>query len=156
MGIKVVAMKGIISTAVILVILTVNVPSTAIEPSVSSVQEPSRSERILICEATAYCYGTVTKTGTNPVEGRTIAVDPEVIPLGSKVYVSCESWPEIDGWYIAEDTGGAIKGHIIDIYMKDYNDCIQWGKRQVEVKLENAGEGNREAKIVVSGKMAIK
>jgi 3D (Asp-Asp-Asp) domain-containing protein len=137
MDIKVVAMKVIISTAIILVVLTVNVPSIAIEPSVSvSVQEPSRSERILICEATAYCYGTVTKTGTSPVEGRTIAVDPEVIPLGSRVHVSCEIRPEIDGWYIAEDTGGVIKGNIIDIYMKDYNDCIQWGRRQVKVKLD--------------------
>jgi len=90
---------------------------------------------VMIFEATAYCYGNITKTGTSPVEGRTIAVDPEVIPLGSRVYVSCESWPEVNGWYIAEDTGGVIKGNIIDVYMQDYDTCLQFGRRQVEVRV---------------------
>lgn len=125
---------------IILVALTVNIPTTAIEPAIpeqvpAPVQEPSRGGRILTCEATAYCYGNITKTGTSPVEGRTIAVDPEVIPLGSRVYVSCESWPEVNGWYIAEDTGGAIKGNIIDVYMQDYDTCLQFGRRQVEVRV---------------------
>ena len=62
-------------------------------------------------------------------------MDPEVIPLGSRVYVSCESWPEINGWYIAEDTGGVIKGNIIDVYMQDYDTCLQFGRRQVEVRV---------------------
>jgi 3D (Asp-Asp-Asp) domain-containing protein len=129
------AMKGIIVATVILVLALIACPTqTAIEPA-SPVQEPSRGERVLVFEATAYCYGNITKTGTSPVEGRTIAVDPEVIPLGSRVYVSCESWPEVNGWYIAEDTGGVIKGNIIDVYMQDYDDCIQWGRRQVEVRV---------------------
>ena len=133
-------MRGIIFAAIILAALTINAPGTAIEPAIpeqvpAPVQEPSRGERIIVMEATAYCYGSITKTGTSPVEGRTIAVDPEVIPLGSRVHVSCESWPEIDGTYVAEDTGGAIKGNIIDVYMQDYDDCIQWGRRQVEVRV---------------------
>lgn len=129
-------MRGIIFSIVILAVLTINAPGTAIEPAIPApVQEPSRGERIIVMEATAYCYGSITKTGTSPVEGRTIAVDPEVIPLGSRVYVSCESWPEIDGTYVAEDTGGVIKGNIIDVYMQDYDDCIQWGRRQVEVRV---------------------
>jgi 3D (Asp-Asp-Asp) domain-containing protein len=132
--------RGIIFAAIILAALTINAPGTAIEPAIpeqvpAPVQEPSRGGRILTCEATAYCYGSVTKTGTSPVEGRTIAVDPEVIPLGSRVYVSCESWPEVNGWYIAEDTGGAIKGNIIDVYMQDYDTCLQFGRRQVEVRV---------------------
>jgi 3D (Asp-Asp-Asp) domain-containing protein len=49
--------------------------------------------------------------------------------------VSCESWPEIDGTYVAEDTGGAIKGNIIDVYMQDYDTCLQFGRRQVEVRV---------------------
>jgi 3D (Asp-Asp-Asp) domain-containing protein len=123
--------------SVILVLALIACPTqTAIEPAIPApIQEPSRGERVLVFEATAYCYGNITKTGTNPVEGRTIAVDPEVIPLGSRVHVSCESWPEIDGTYIAEDTGGAIKGNIIDVYMADKGQCIQWGRRQVEVRL---------------------
>lgn len=55
------------------------------------------------------CTG-VTKTGNTPVIGRTVAVDPEVIPLGSTII--------IDGHeYIAEDIGGAIKGNMIDMYV---------------------------------------
>lgn len=96
---------------------------------------PFRGDRTMVFEATAYCYGSVTKTGTSPVEGRTIAVDPKVIPLGSEVQVSCETWPEVDGVYTAEDTGRLVKGLIIDIYMTDRNACIQWGRRTVEVKI---------------------
>ena len=134
-------MRGIIFSIVILAFLTINAPGTSTEPAIpeqvpAPVQEPSRGERVLMMEATAYCYtGNRTYTGTWPVEGRTIAVDPEVMPLGSRVYVSCESWPEIDGTYVAEDTGGAIKGNIIDVYMQDYDTCIQFGRRQVEVRV---------------------
>lgn len=140
-------MRGIIFSIVILAVLTINAPGTAIEPAIPApVQEPSRGERIIVMEATAYCYGSITKTGTSPVEGRTIAVDPEVIPLGSRVYVSCETWPEVNGWYTAEDTGRLVKGHIIDIYMKDRDQCIRWGRRQVKVRvrLENHYEAHRK------------
>lgn len=109
-------------------------------------EEPQEPEP-MIFEATAYCYtGNRTYTGTWPVEGRTIAVDPEVVPLGSEVQVSCETWPEVNGWYTAEDTGRLVKGHIIDIYMKDRDQCIRWGRRQVKVQvgLENYYEAHRK------------
>jgi 3D (Asp-Asp-Asp) domain-containing protein len=138
-------MKCIIATFIVLAVITINVPATVIKepipPKVMDLQKlreldhPSRGDRAMVFEATAYCYGSVTKTGTSPVEGRTIAVDPEVIPLGSQVHVSCETWPEVDGVYTAEDTGRLVKGLIIDIYMTDRNACIQWGRRTVEVKI---------------------
>ena len=134
-------MRVLIGTLALVLCLGVMVPATGIEPvpvpePVIQV-EPSRGDRSMIFEATAYCYGAVTRTGTRPVEGRTLAVDPEVIPLGSQVYVSCETWPEVDGVYTAEDTGRLVKGLIIDIYMTDRNACIQWGRRTVEVKIIN-------------------
>lgn len=62
-------------------------------------------------------------------EGRTIAVDPEVIPLGSEVL--------IDGQvYIAEDVGGAIKGQKIDIYCNSHQTAINLGKFEREVQYE--------------------
>ncbi len=130
-------MRLAIGTLALVLILGVLVPATGIEPVPESViqAEPSRGERLMIFEATAYCYGSVTKTGTSPVKGRTIAVDPKVIPLGSEVQVSCETWPEVDGVYTAEDTGRLVKGRIIDIYMNDHEKCIQWGRRLVEVKV---------------------
>lgn len=80
-------------------------------------------------ELTAYCYGNITATGTTPKVNHTIAVDPKIIPYGSKVY--------IDGYgtYTAEDTGGVIKGNIIDIYMGSYDECMQFGRRKAEIYL---------------------
>ena len=96
-------------------------------------REEPQEPKPMIFEATAYCYtGNRTATGTWPSRG-TIAVDPEVIPLGSKLYV------EGYGEGIAEDTGGAIKGEIIDLYMEDRNEALSWGRRQVEVRI--IGEG---------------
>lgn len=68
-----------------------------------------------------------TATGTRPKENRTIAVDPKVIPLGSTVYI------EGFGYYIAEDTGGAIKGNRIDIFLMDYNKARQLGRKSAKV-----------------------
>lgn len=79
----------------------------------------------------AYYQGNITSTGTRPQVNRTIAVDPRVIPYGSKVYI------EGYGTYIAEDCGGAIKGNIIDIYMGSYNECIQFGRRNAKVYIVN-------------------
>lgn len=70
-----------------------------------------------------------TASGTRPKEGRTIAVDPKVIPLGSTVYI------EGFGYYIAEDTGGAIKGNRIDVFMMDYNKAIKMGKPRADVTI---------------------
>ncbi|MCA1053819.1 LysM peptidoglycan-binding domain-containing protein [Rossellomorea aquimaris] len=83
---------------------------------------------------TAHCEGCIgiTKTGvdllSNP-DARVIAVDPDVIPLGSKVYI------EGYGYARAEDTGGAIKGNRIDIYMEHEQDALEYGVRDVKVKI---------------------
>lgn len=50
-------------------------------------------------------------------------------PLGTKLYV------EGSGEAIASDTGGAIRGNIIDLHFSDVTQCINWGRRQVEVKI---------------------
>ncbi|MBQ6401410.1 MAG: G5 domain-containing protein [Firmicutes bacterium] len=79
-------------------------------------------------QATAYTGGGRTASGTRARVGE-IAVDPRVIPLGTTVYV------EGFGERRAEDTGGAIKGHIIDIYMSSKGECRRWGRRNVTVYL---------------------
>ncbi len=81
-----------------------------------------------VFQATAYSGGGRTATGTRARVGE-IAVDPRVIPLGTTVYV------EGFGPLRAEDTGGAIKGHIIDIYMSSNAACRRWGRRNVTVYL---------------------
>lgn len=83
---------------------------------------------VLYVESTAYSGGGVTATGTVPVRDpngiSTVAVDPRVIPLGSLVYV------EGYGKAIAADTGGAIKGNIIDVYVNSNEEAINnWGRK---------------------------
>lgn len=79
------------------------------------------------CRSCSGGYGAGTATGTRCTEGRTIAVDPRVIPLGSKVYI------EGFGDFIAEDTGGAIKGNKIDIYLNDHDRCYALGVARASV-----------------------
>ena len=70
---------------------------------------------------TAYCpckscssdYGTQTSTGAVATEGRTVAVDPKIIPYGTVQIINGHE-------YVAEDTGGAIKGNVIDIFFNDH------------------------------------
>jgi len=80
-------------------------------------------------EATAYTYtGNPTATGVYPREGL-IAVDPRVIPLGTQVYV------EGYGYAVAADTGGAIKGNIIDVFFPSLKRCLEWGRRPVTIHI---------------------
>jgi len=75
-------------------------------------------------------YG-ITFTGTQAQEGRTIAVDPGQIPLGSRVYIH-----ELGEFRYAEDTGGAIRGSRIDLYMERLPDALQWGMRDVHISVD--------------------
>ncbi len=78
-------------------------------------------------QATAYTYtGFRTATGQNPAVGM-VAVDPDVIPLGTKMYI------EGYGYAWAADTGGAVNGDIIDLFMEEYSQCVKWGRRNVKV-----------------------
>lgn len=78
-----------------------------------------------------YWYGK-TASGTYARPG-TVAVDPKVIPLGTKLYVeSMDSTPDY-GFANAEDTGGAIKGNRIDLFFNSNRDAMNFGRRSVKV-----------------------
>ena len=85
-------------------------------------------------DVTATAYGTlsgITASG-KAIELGMIAVDPRVIPLGTKVYLT-GSWGDM-GVHSAEDTGGSIKGNKIDVYLgDDYNLLRQFGRRSMRV-----------------------
>lgn len=71
----------------------------------------------------------ITYTLTEATPGRTVAVDPDVIPLGSTVY--------IDGSpYVAEDIGGAIQGNRIDVFFPDHQTALQFGVQYAEVEIQ--------------------
>ena len=72
-----------------------------------------------------------TKSGTIPTAGRTVSVDPDVIPLGTAII--------IDGHeYIAEDTGNAVKGNTLDIYFDSHEAAVEYGvqKKTIYIKGE--------------------
>ena len=81
----------------------------------------------MVVSATAYSGGVITATGTRPRWG-TIAVDPRIIPYGTKVYI-----PKFNMTFVAEDCGGGIKGSRIDIFMNSSVECYNWGVRSIEV-----------------------
>lgn len=87
-------------------------------------------KRAFVMRATAYCIpGGITATGASVRRG-IVAVDPRVIPLGEKVYV------EGYGSASALDTGGAIKGNRIDLYMNSQKEAMSWGVRNVTVYVQ--------------------
>lgn len=99
-----------------------------------------RYKKVLQCNATAYdpyCDGGSggrTATGMKAQYG-VIAVDPKVIPLGSRVYVESsdggKSW--VYGFAVAADTGGAIKGNKVDLCYNTKSECYQFGRRSATV-----------------------
>lgn len=109
-------------------------------------------------EATAYtatcsgCTG-ITKGGTDVRvwnDWKIIAVDPSVIPLKSKVELIVDgvSWGE----YLADDTGGAIKGHRIDILMETNDIVRKFGRKPVQVRVKSWGDGkSRDSRTDTAG-----
>lgn len=81
-------------------------------------------------EASAYTWGGgasgLTSLGLTPRKG-IVAVDPRVIPYYTKMYIPGY------GMAMAGDTGGAIGGHRIDLFMNSLWECYQWGRRDVEI-----------------------
>jgi len=86
-------------------------------------------------QATAYCVTGITKSGIMVAPGH-VAADPNVIPLGSMIYVDS---PLMSGIYQVLDTGRLIKGRIIDIYIPNYERCMQFGRRTVKIKILRYG-----------------
>jgi len=76
-------------------------------------------------------YG-ITASGTKARPGA-VAVDPKVIPLGTKLYVQSLDGTKDYGFAIAEDTGGAIKGNKIDLFFNTAKECRNFGRRNVKV-----------------------
>lgn len=113
--------------------------AVAVASTPSRNNQPTNSKKIYTMEATAYtpyctgCSG-ISAAGINLRSNpnlKLVAVDPRVIPLGTKVYV------EGYGYAVAGDTGGAIKGMKIDLLMQTKNQAYSFGRRNVTVHVLN-------------------
>jgi len=93
---------------------------------------PAGYKKVVSMTATAYSAGGTTASG-RPAEWGVVAVDPKVIPLGTKVYVETPDGRYIYGTAIAADTGGAIKGYKIDICVNTRKEAYSFGRRAVNV-----------------------
>lgn len=109
--------------------------------TVENIEQPEKMEVLENFKITAYCPCSkccgkfadgITATGTAATEGRTIAVDPEVIPYGSKVVIDGKE-------YIAEDCGGAIKGKRIDLFFETHQEALEYGVQNKLVKVIERG-----------------
>ncbi|MEK4533850.1 ubiquitin-like domain-containing protein [Peribacillus sp. FSL K6-1552] len=120
-------------------VITVGTKTTVAQASRGASNVNSTSGKEIYVSSTAYtasckgCSG-VTSTGvdlkSNP-DAKIIAVDPSVIPMGSKVYV------EGYGYAVAADKGGAIKGNRIDVFFSSKNDAYRWGVKKVKIRVLN-------------------
>ena len=84
----------------------------------------------------------ITKSGTTPVVGRTIAADWSVLPRGTRVRIG-----NSDTIYVVEDTGGNIKGKTIDIYMNNDSEARAHGVRYPELYIVEGDAKEAQQKI---------
>lgn len=103
-------------------------------PSRSNDAKAKKEFTVSATAYTAYCNGCsgITKTGINLKQNpglKVIAVDPNVIKLGTKVHV------EGYGYAIAGDIGGAIKGNKIDVFIPSKADAYKWGRKNVKITI---------------------
>jgi 3D (Asp-Asp-Asp) domain-containing protein len=87
--------------------------------------------------ATAYCKGTTTAAGTAVRRG-IAAADRDVLPPGSVVSLSTGD-PEFDGVYTVLDTGPAVQGHVLDLYVWSCHEALAFGRRTVSANILRLG-----------------
>lgn len=112
-------------------------PAPSPAPAEPAPSEPAVEEEqgtVMYMTATAYNDIGTTFSGVPSGPGK-VAVDPNVIPLGTRLLIeSVDEWPSY-GEAIAADTGSAVIGNIIDLFYYDYQTCINFGRRTVKVTI---------------------
>ena len=95
---------------------------------------PVNYTKIVTGSSTAYYGGGTTASG-RPAKVGHVAVDPKVIPYGTKLYIVATDGT-VYGYAIAADTGGFVTNGtntVVDVYLDTYDECVQWGRRNVNI-----------------------
>jgi 3D (Asp-Asp-Asp) domain-containing protein len=108
--------------------VTTEAGTTAVEPAPAPVPPPPANGRAITVESTGYSLAGHTATGL-PVGWGVVAVDPSVIPLGTKLAIPGY------GQAVAADTGGGVRGREIDIWFPTLAQARAWGRRTVTITL---------------------
>ncbi len=91
----------------------------------------------LAFSATAYCKGLVTASGV-AVQSGVVAADPELLPVGSVIEI--DSLPaKYTGIYTVMDTGPAVQGRQVDLYMWSCNEALQFGRKPIHLNVLRLG-----------------
>ncbi len=88
--------------------------------------------KVIKAKATAYCDKGKTASGIQSKVG-VVAVDPKVIPLGTRLYIEATDGSWSYGVCLAGDTGGLIKGNRVDLFYDEYDECMQFGRRNCNI-----------------------
>ena len=131
---------AVVTTVVVVLvadITLVDLPTAAESPALSNVSTPPPEPRTpLRFIATAYCKGQITRSGVR-VRSGIAASDPSILPLGSIIRVSAAG--DYDGLYTILDTGPAIQGRMIDIYIWSCYEALDFGRRPLDVTIVRLG-----------------
>ena len=114
-----------------------SVPKQEPAPPMIGGAERAAPTEVQTFSATAYSIEGTTKSGEQTRTG-IVAADPRVLPLGSRIRV--REAGAYDGEYVVHDTGPAIKGREIDIYMPNDAEAKRFGRRTVQVEVLSRGE----------------
>jgi len=101
--------------------------------------------------ATAYCLKGRTASGINTRPGM-IAADPSVLPLGTVVHLRAGRYT---GIYTVMDTGGRIKGRLVDVYVPTHREAMEFGRQKVKIKVIGRGsaKGKRASKSLLAAEL---
>lgn len=125
-------LRGALCAPVLAVVLLTAACAARVRPGVPSSSAGGGAAQ-QIFTATAYCTGTVTATGRRPNE-RTVAADPAVLPMGTRIRLSGLE-ARYNREYVVGDTGGQIRGRRLDLYMRDCDEAVAFGRRTVRVSV---------------------
>jgi 3D (Asp-Asp-Asp) domain-containing protein len=102
----------------------------------TSVVPPDPGSRLSFV-ATAYCKGMTTKSGV-AVQSGIAAADPAILPVGSVIELDSTD-SRYDGIYTVLDTGPAVRGAILDVYMWSCHEALRFGRKPVELTVLRLG-----------------
>jgi len=134
--------KGLAQTAALVVVATLLAGARGVgAPAVPTMNAPPSAaagpgDRLRV-SATAYCLRGKTKSGINVRQG-IVAADPKILPVGSIISIE---WPPgpLEGVYSVLDTGPAITGREVDIYMRDCSRAERFGRQLLQIRILRLG-----------------